>query len=147
LAGAKLPSRKESLQSSLPRWSNSERNCRHTLSQTSFSSHWRRRRQHVLALGYSLGRSRQRAPVLRTHIMPSSTRRLSAQGRPQLRGLGKSGSSLAHCLSDKNAFCIRSFSHIPPKKAPKKSKNLTYETASSTNSRSLLGVFPTWELC
>jgi hypothetical protein len=25
--------------------------------------------------------------------------------------LGRSGSSLAHCSSDKNAFCIPSFSH------------------------------------
>lgn len=112
LAGAKLPSRNDSLQSSRPCWSSSERNCRQILSQTSCSSHWRKRRQQVLALGYSLGKSRQRAPVLSTQRMPSSTRRLSAQGRPRLRSLGKSGSSLAHCPSDKNAFCIPSFSQI-----------------------------------
>ena len=112
LAGAKLPSRNDSLQSSLPRWSNSLRNCRQILSHTSCSSQCRSRRQHVLGLGYSLGRSRQRAPVLSTHRIPSSTWRLSAQGRPRLRILGKSGSILAHCSSDKNAFCIPSFSQI-----------------------------------
>jgi len=112
LAGAKLPSRKDSLQSSLPRWSSSARNCRHTLSHTSCSSHWRKRRQQVLGLGYSLGRSRHRAPVLSTHRIPSSTRRFSAHGRPRLRTFGRSGSILAHCSSDKNACCIPSFSQI-----------------------------------
>ena len=110
LAGAKLPSRKLSLQSNLPRWSNSDRKARQILSQAPRCSHWRNLRQQVLALGYSLGKSRQRAPVLSTHRIPSSTRRLLAQGRPRLRSLGKSGSSLAHCSSDKNAFCIHSFS-------------------------------------
>jgi hypothetical protein len=112
LAGTKLPSRNDSLQSNLPRWSSSPRNCRQILSHTSCSSHWRRRRQQVLGLGYSLGRSRQRAPVLSTQRMPSSTRRLSAQGRPRLRSLGSSGWILVHCSSDKNAFCIPSFSQI-----------------------------------
>jgi len=112
LAGAKLPSRNDSLQSNLPRWSSSLRNCRQIWSHTSRSSQCRSRRQHVLGLGYSLGKSRQRAPVLSTHRIPSSTWRLSAQGRPRLRTLGKSGSILAHCSSDKNAFCIRSFSQI-----------------------------------
>ena len=108
LAEAKLPSRNDSLQSNLPCWSSSDKNCRHTLSQIPCSSHWRKRRQQVLA--YSLGKSLQRAPALSTQRMPSRTRRLSAQGRPRLRPFGKSGSSLAHCLSDKNAFCIPSFS-------------------------------------
>jgi hypothetical protein len=75
LAGAKLPSRKLSLQSNLPRWSNSERKARQILSHTPRCSQSRNLRQHVLALGYSLGRSRQRAPVLSTHRIPSSTRR------------------------------------------------------------------------
>jgi hypothetical protein len=101
-SGAKLPSRKLSLQSNLPRRSSSERKARQILSHTPRCSHCRSLRQHVLALGYSLGKSRHRAPVLSTHRMPSSTRRL--------RSLGKSGSSLAHCSSDKNAFCIHSFS-------------------------------------
>src|SRR5579859_535951 len=78
LAGAKLPSRNDSLQSSLPRWSSSLRNCRQILSHTSRSSQCRSRRQQVLGLGYSLGKSRQRAPVLSTQRIPSSTWRLSA---------------------------------------------------------------------
>ena len=113
LAGAKLPSRKLSRQSNLPRWSSSDRNARQILSQTPRSSHCRNLRQQVLALGYSLGRSRHRAPVLSTHRMPSRTRRFSAQGRPRLRSLGKSGSIRAHCSSDKNAFCIHRFSQNP----------------------------------
>lgn len=84
-AGAKLPSRKLSLQSSLWRWSSSERKARQTLSQTPRFSQRRNRRQQVLGLGYSLGKSRQRAPVLSTQRMPPTTRRLSAQGRPRLR--------------------------------------------------------------
>jgi len=112
LAGAKLPSRNDWLQSSCPRWSSSPRNCRQILSQTSCSSHWRKRRQQVLGLGYSWGRSRQRAPVLSTQSIPSNTRRFSAQGRPRLRSFGRSGSIFSHCESDKNAFCIPSFSQI-----------------------------------
>src|SRR3954468_2694624 len=52
LAGAKLPSRNDSLQSRRPFWSKSERNCRQILSQVPSSSHRRKRRQHVLGLGY-----------------------------------------------------------------------------------------------
>src|SRR5512141_52268 len=111
LAGAKLPSRNDSLQSSRPCWSNSDKNWRHTWSHTPRASHWRSRRQQVLALGYSGGKSRHRAPVLSTQRMPSSTRRLSAHGRPRLRSLGRRGSNLAHCWSDRNAACIPSFSH------------------------------------
>ena len=109
-AGAKLASRKLSSQSNVPRASSSERNARHTLSQTPCFSQRARRRQQVLGLGYSWGRSRQRAPVLSTHKIPSSTRRLSAQGRPRLLSRGSSGSILCHCSSDKKAFCIPSFS-------------------------------------
>jgi hypothetical protein len=113
LAGAKLPSIKLSLQSSWPRASSSARKRRHTLSQTSCASHKRSRRQHVAGLTpKSAGKSRQRAPVLSTHKMPSSTARLSFQGRPALEYLGNSGSSLAHCASDKMGFAIPSFSQI-----------------------------------
>jgi len=133
LAGAKLPSRNDSLQSNLPRWSKSLRNCRQILSHTSCSSHWRKRRQQVLGLGYSLGKSLQRAPVLSTQRMPSSTRRLSAHGRPRLFVLGKSGSILAHCSSDKNAFCIPSFSQNRRKSTSTKYLQIKpYETASNT---------------
>src|SRR5580693_2615323 len=131
LAGAKLPSRKDSLQSSRPCWSSSERNCRQILSQTSCSSHWRKRLQQVLALGYSLGRSRQRAPVLSTQRMPSSTRRFSAQGRPRLFSRGSNGSIFFHCSSDKNAFCIPSFSQNHRKSTSTKYlQNKPYATAS-----------------
>jgi hypothetical protein len=91
--------------------SNSERNARQILSHSCCCSQSRKRRQQVLALGYSFGRSRQRAPVLSTQRMPSKTRRLSLQGRPRLLSLGKSGSIRCHCSSDKNAFGILSFSN------------------------------------
>jgi len=111
LAGAKLPSTKLSLQSSWPRRSNSARNCRHTLSQMPSSSHRCKRRQQVAELTpKSEGRSRQRAPVLSTHRMPSRTARLSFHGRPTLEYRGSSGSSLAHCLSDNMGFAMSSFS-------------------------------------
>jgi len=113
LAEAKLPSMKLSLQSSWPRRSNSARNCRHTLSHTSCSSHRRKRRQQVAGLTpKSGGRSRHRAPVLSIQRMPSSTARLSFHGRPALEYCGKSGSSLAHWESDNMGFAIPSFSRI-----------------------------------
>jgi hypothetical protein len=74
----------------------------------------------VLGLGYSGGRSRQRAPVLSTHKMPSSTLRLSAHGRPRPEGCGSNGSIFFHCSSVKNGFGIRSFSHIRCKGAREK---------------------------
>jgi hypothetical protein len=58
------------------------------------------------------GKSRQRAPVLSTHKMPSITARLSFHGRPALEYRGSSGSSLAHCLSDNMGFAMPSFSQI-----------------------------------
>ena len=122
LAGAKLPSRNDSLQSRRPFWSSSERNCRQILSHVPSSSHRRKRRQHVLGLGYLSGRSFQRAPVLRIQRMPSRTDLLSAHGRPLLERFGSSGSMCDHCLSERNTSRIRSFSHILPPIAPKKSK-------------------------
>jgi len=113
LAEAKLPSMKLSLQSSWLRRSNSARNCRHTLSQTSCSSHRRKRRQHVAGLTpKSGGRSRQRAPVLSTQRMPSITARLSFHGRPALEYRGRRSSSLVHWESDNMGFAIPSFSRI-----------------------------------
>jgi len=77
------------------------RKCRQTFSQTSCSSQRRSRRQQVAGLTpKSGGRSRQRAPVLSTHKMPSRTARLSFHGRPALERLGSKGSSPAHCSSD-----------------------------------------------
>src|SRR5205085_7077897 len=124
-AGAKLPSRNDSLQSRRPFWSSSERNWRQILSQVPSSSQRRKRRQQVLGLGYLSGKSFQRAPVLRIQRMPSRTSRSSAQGRPWLERLGSSGPIFAHCLSERNTSRIRSFSHIPQQKAPEKAKNLS----------------------
>jgi hypothetical protein len=94
----------------VPRASSSERKARQTLSHTPCFSHRANRRQQVAALGYSSGKSRQRAPVLSTQRMPSSTCRLSAHGRPRLFSTGSNGSILCHCASDRNAFRIPSFS-------------------------------------
>lgn len=109
-AGAKLASRKLSSQSNVPRASSSERKARQILSHTPCFSQRASRRQQVAGLGYSAGKSRQRAPVLSTQRMPSSTCRLSAHGRPRLFSTGSNGSILRHCASDRNAFRIPSFS-------------------------------------
>lgn len=77
LAGVKVPSTKAPDQSSRPWASSSERNARHSRSHTSSSCQSRSLRQQVLALGYPEGRSRHRAPVLRTHRIPSMTWRSS----------------------------------------------------------------------
>jgi len=101
-AGAKVASANDSSQSSQPRWSRSARNARHTRSQVPSSSHFRSRRQHVGPLGRSSGTSRQRAPVLSTHRIPSRTARLSAHGRPLLDSLGSRGSRRDQCTSVRN---------------------------------------------
>jgi len=62
-AGAKLPSRNDSLQSSCSRWFSSARNARQMVSQTPCSSQSRSRRQHVAGEGNSSGKSCQRAPL------------------------------------------------------------------------------------
>ena len=130
-AGAKLPSKKLSLQSRVPRWSSSARKARQILSHNPCCSHWRNRRQQVLALGYSLGKSRQRAPVLSTQRMPSTTCRWSRQGRPRDLVFGSNGSIRSHCASVRNGFGIPSFSHNPRKGAREKYLHQkTYETAS-----------------
>ena len=92
LAGAKLPSRKDSLQSSCSRWFSSARNVRQMVSQTSCSSQSRSLRQQVAGEGNSSGRSHQRAPLRRTHKMPSTTLRSFAGGRPPFGRLGRWGS-------------------------------------------------------
>jgi len=86
-AGAKLPSRKASLQFNCWRSFNSPRNARQIVSHTSCSSQSRSRRQHVAGEGNSSGISCQRAPLRRIHKMPSSTLRSLARGRPP-RGRG-----------------------------------------------------------
>lgn len=100
LAGANEPSAKVSSHSKCPPSSSSSMKVRHTLSQTSCSSQSRSRRQQVAGEGYCGGKSRQRAPVFKTHKIPSSTRRLSTKRRPPLgEGLssGSNGAILHHC--------------------------------------------------
>jgi hypothetical protein len=92
LAGAKLPSRKDSLQSSCSRWFSSARNARQMVSQTSCSSQSRSRRQHVAGDGNSSGKSCQRAPLRRIHKMPSNTLRSLAGGLPPRGRWGRFGS-------------------------------------------------------
>src|SRR5712691_5472691 len=91
-AGAKLPSRNDSLHFNCWRSFNSLRNARQISSQTSCSSQSRSRRQHVAGEGNSSGKSCQRAPLRRIHKMPSSTLRSLARGRPPRRRFGNFGS-------------------------------------------------------
>ena len=70
-AGAKLPSRKVSSQSSRPCASKSARRARQARSQTPVSSPCCRRRQQVLPLGTRSRTSRQRAPVRSPQRLPS----------------------------------------------------------------------------
>jgi len=102
-AGAKVASMKHSLHRIRPRSLSSVRNVLQIRSQTPSSSQSLRRRQQVLGLGYSSGRSCQRAPVLRIQRIPSNTLRLSAQGRPRLRRRGSSGWIFSHCRSLRSA--------------------------------------------
>jgi hypothetical protein len=102
LAGAKLPSRNDSLHCNCWRSLSSLRNARQISSQTSCSSQSRSRRQHVEGCGNSSGRSCQRAPLRRIHKMPSSTLRSLAGGRPPCGRLGRFGSRgriFSHCTS------------------------------------------------
>ena len=77
LAGAKLPSRNDSLHFNCWRSFNSARNVRQIASQTPCSSQSRSRRQQVDGEGNSSGKSCQRAPLRSIHKMPSSTVRSS----------------------------------------------------------------------
>lgn len=107
LAGAKLPSIKASRQLSCLRSSSVPKKARQMSSQTSCSSQSFNRRQQVEGLGYSLGKSFQRAPVRSIHRISSRTLRLLAQGRPprlDIDSFGNSGSIIAHCLLVKNGL-------------------------------------------
>jgi hypothetical protein len=104
-AGAKLPSRNDSLHFNCWRSFNSLRNARQMFNQTPRSSQSRSRRQQVEGCGNFSGKSCQRAPLRRIHKIPSNTRRFSIHGRPPLRGLGGLGSNGAiffHCDSASN---------------------------------------------
>jgi len=102
-AGAKVASMKHSLHWIRPRWLSSVRKVRHIFSQTPSSSQSLSRRQQVLGLGYSSGRSCHRAPERKIQRIPSRTLRLSAQARPRLRRRGSSGLIFSHCRSDRTA--------------------------------------------
>src|SRR6202166_2939970 len=100
-AEAKLPSKKDSLQSSCPRSFNSLKNVRQIFNQTPCSSQSRSRRQQVEGCGYFSGNSCKRAPLRRIHRIPSSTWRFSIHGRPPLRcggGLGSRGAFFSPAL-------------------------------------------------
>src|SRR5713101_4953430 len=107
LAGAKLPSKNDSLQFNCWRSFNSLRNARQIFSQTPCSSQSRSRRQHVEGCGNFYGRSCQRTPLWRIHKTPSKTRRFAIHGRPPLRclgGLGSKGAIFFHCASVSNGL-------------------------------------------
>ena len=91
-AGAKLPSRNDSLHFNCWRSFNSLKKVRQIFGQTPCSSQSRSRRQQVEGWVYFSGRSCQRAPLRRIHKMPCNTRRLAIQGRPALRCWGAFGS-------------------------------------------------------
>ena len=76
-AGAKLPSRNDSLHFNCWRWFNSLRNDRQIFNQTPRSSQSRSRRQQVEGCGNFSGKSCQRAPLRRIHKIPYNTRRFS----------------------------------------------------------------------
>ena len=101
-AGAKLPSRNDSLQFSCSRWFSSAKNARQMVSQTPCSSQSRSLRQQVAGEGNSSGKSCQRAPLRRIHRIPSRTLRSFARGRPprrDLRSFGSKGAIFSHWAS------------------------------------------------
>src|SRR6202521_643020 len=105
-AGAKLPSKNDSLHFNCWRSFSSLRNVRQMFNQTPRSSQSRNRRQQVEGCGNFSGKSCQRAPLRKIQRIPSSTRRFSIHGRPPLRclgGLGSKGAIFFHCASVSNA--------------------------------------------
>jgi len=101
-AGMKVASTNDSSQSTMPSASNSERKARHISLKTPASCQSLRRRQHVEGSGYSVGRSRHLAPVLRTQRIPSKQARSSAGGRPPFGLGGRAGINgliFSHCSS------------------------------------------------
>ena len=101
-AGAKLPSRNDSLQFSCSRSLSSARNARQMVSQTPRSSQSRSLRQQVEGEGNSSGRSCQRAPLRKIQRIPSRTLRSFAGGRPPRRDLrtrGNRGRIFSHWAS------------------------------------------------
>jgi hypothetical protein len=104
-AGAKLPSRKDSLHFNCWRSFNSPRKARQIPNQIPCLSQSRSLRQQVEGDGNSSGKSCQRAPLRKIHKMPSKTWRSLARGRPPCgRGgrLGSKGRILSHWASVSN---------------------------------------------
>ncbi len=108
-AGMNVASTKDSSQSRIPFASNSERKARHMSLKTPALCQSLRRRQHVEESGYSAGRSRHLASVLRTQRIPSKQSRSPAGGRPPF-GLGGRGGIngliFSHCSSVNIGFRI-----------------------------------------
>jgi len=104
-AGAKLPSRNDSLHFNCWRSFNSPRKARQIASQTPCCSQSRSLRQQVEGEGNSSGKPCQRAPLRSIHKMPSNTLRSFAGGRPPRgRGgrLGSKGRIFSHWASVNN---------------------------------------------
>jgi hypothetical protein len=102
LAGAKLPSAKHSSHFSSPRSSRADKYACHAFSKVPSSSHCHNRRQQVAGEGYSRGISFHRAPLRKSHRIPSNTGRFGMGLGPPLGealGSGKSGPSFSHCSS------------------------------------------------
>src|ERR1700674_3047037 len=104
-AGAKLPSRNDSLHFNCWHSCNSLKNARQTFSQMPCSSPSRKSSQQVEGCGYSYGKSRQRAPLRIIQRIPSSTRRFSIHRQPSrrsLRGFRSKSAIFFHCASVSN---------------------------------------------
>ncbi len=118
LAGAKLPSKNDSLHFNCWRSLSSPRNVRQMFNQMPCSSQSRSLRQQVEGWGYSFGKYFQGAPLRRIQRIPSKTRRLAIHGRPPrgcLGGAGSRGSIFFHCCSVNNGpdrGIAAPFSHV-----------------------------------
>ena len=100
LAGAKLPSEKDSSHFRIPFSSRADKYVCHAFSKVPSSSHCHNRRQQVAGEGYSRGISFHRAPLRKSHKIPSNTGRLGIGLGPPLGeafGSGNSGESFSHC--------------------------------------------------
>ena len=116
LAGEKVPSTNTSSQSIRPFSSRVSRKPCQIAARTSSRSHSASRRQQVLGEGYRSGRSRHRAPLRRTHKIPSKQARLSAAGRPPLADRSRVGirsSILFHCSSLTKTSCCLAIERSP----------------------------------
>jgi len=111
LAGAKLPSMKDSRASRRPRIRRSSASSSRTPRIIPDRTHCWNRRWQVWQEGYRSGRSDQGAPVRSTHRMPFKTDRRGFHGRPRpsLRtvGSGMRTPRISHCLSVRSRLRFR----------------------------------------